>query len=914
MSDRLGTAQWEDPDVVERLYPFAEGKFWLGRAEDSAPIGYRDDRHICLVSGNRGGKGTSSIVNNLCFWPGSAVVIDPKGENATVTAARRGQGSEHCEGMGQAVHVLDPFNTAIVDDCYRSSFNPLADLDAHSDETIEEASRIANAIVVVRDDSPEPMWDESARTMVRGLILHVLTATEFTDEERNLITVRKLIREGEWRVAAALREMGHGDSMDPPHMLLWKAMEVNPAFDGIVAGIGSEFRYMMKSADKTYLGVFRAASQQTEFLDFPGMRRVLATSKDGFKLSELKKRPEGMTVYLCLPPRAIADTHFRWLRMMINLTITEMEITRVKPPHPKAAAPTATGHPLLMVLDEFAGLQRMSVIEKGVAQLAGFGVKLFFVLQTLEQLKATYKDNWETFLANAGLKLFFSIEDNFTLAYVSKHLGETEITRELKNFNESKSENESEAVGTSQSQTLSKSSMRGTSQSTTDGTSVSQTSGTSRSASRSRTDGVSFSQNEGENYSKTEGVSQSNSSTKSLGTTESRGSSSGFSSGTSTTFGPNGFSSTTSYGVNGSSSRSRGTSYTSSDGTTQGTSQSASRGASHGTSKGTSVSFTDGITDGTSYSDTLGRSESRTRGTSTSDTLGASETSGSSKTHTTGTSRTAGEGRNETIHRRPLIQPDEVRRHFARIDDRNHPRYPGVALVVVTGANPLIVRRIQYFEDPLFIDCFSPHPDHEFTRAISYSLSGKLLREALEDAEVPRLAIKKWLLAPGQLAIPGQVVATIEGLPPDNRTARIFSPCFGKVTATARLSQHRLPDGQYAIPDGDLITVKYYPGWNQDFGIDPFAEIRAPRRKPIQAPPQPAPAPEPESEGYSGRSSGDSARSWLGGLVAVGFAGVALYFYLFQFSGAQFVQDHPVRFIIGAVIVGCLLWCLRASS
>lgn len=35
----------------------------------------------------RGGKGTSIIVNNLCFWPGSAVVIDPKGENATVTAA-----------------------------------------------------------------------------------------------------------------------------------------------------------------------------------------------------------------------------------------------------------------------------------------------------------------------------------------------------------------------------------------------------------------------------------------------------------------------------------------------------------------------------------------------------------------------------------------------------------------------------------------------------------------------------------------------------------------------------------------------------------------------------------------------------------------------------------------------------------
>jgi type IV secretory pathway TraG/TraD family ATPase VirD4 len=418
MSDRLGTAQWEAPTAVSERYPFAEGKFWLGRAEDETAIGYRDDRHICLVSGTRGGKGTSSIVNNLCFWPGSAIVVDPKGENATVTAARRGQGSEHCAGMGQAVHVLDPFKTAQVHERYRSSFNPLADLDPQSDETIDEASRLANAIVVVKDDSPEPVWDESARTMLRGLILHVLTAKGFTDDERNLITIRKLILHGEWRIAEAIRELGHDtEKIDPPHLLLWRSMELNQAFDGIVAGIGSEFRSMMTSSPKTFLGIFRSVSQHTEFLDSPGMRRVLA--KSDFKLSELKTRREGMTLYLSLPQRYM-DTHYRWLRMMIALTTTEMEITRGRP---------ASGHPVLMVLDEFAGLKRMPAIENAVAQLAGFGVKLLFVLQSLEQLKFTYKDNWETFLANAGVKIFFSIEDHFTREYVSKLAGETEPQR-----------------------------------------------------------------------------------------------------------------------------------------------------------------------------------------------------------------------------------------------------------------------------------------------------------------------------------------------------------------------------------------------------------------------------------------------------------------------------------------------------
>jgi type IV secretory pathway TraG/TraD family ATPase VirD4 len=74
-----------------------------------------------------------------------------------------------------------------------------------------------------------------------------------------------------------------------------------------------------------------------------------------------------------------------------------------------------------------------------------FGVKLSFVLRSLEQLKFTYKDNWETFLANAGLKVFFSIEDYFRQEHASKLVEETEILPEVQPSNESQSENESHA-------------------------------------------------------------------------------------------------------------------------------------------------------------------------------------------------------------------------------------------------------------------------------------------------------------------------------------------------------------------------------------------------------------------------------------------------------------------------------------
>ena len=143
------------------------------------------------------------------------------------------------------------------------------------------------------------------------------------------------------------------------------------------------------------------------------MRRCLASSS--FAISELKTRQGGMSLYICLPQRFM-ETHYRWLRMMTELIVGEMEQVRGKP---------VTGFPILMVLDEFPALKRMRVLENAAAQIAGYGVKLMFVVQTLAQLKDIYKDNWETFISNAGVKLFFC--NHFFYFVHSYEIGQKEI-------------------------------------------------------------------------------------------------------------------------------------------------------------------------------------------------------------------------------------------------------------------------------------------------------------------------------------------------------------------------------------------------------------------------------------------------------------------------------------------------------
>ncbi len=608
----LGTAQWIPADQVFNKFAFddqlftrnndamwegrANGQIWIGETfePEPLPLGYRDDRHVLLVSGTRGGKGTGVIIPNLCFWPGSAVVIDPKGENAAVTARRRGAGSAYAYGLEQTVRILDPFGEVQLDASLKARYNPLDAIDPASDFAVDDAGRIAAALVVI-ENRHDPFWEQAARNLIKALILHVLTARNF-DGRRNLVSVWRLLRQGDWITVERARKANQ-EKIPSGFTLLWHGMKRNEAFNGLIAG---EAEQMLDMHERTRSGILKVATTATEFIDGPPMQRLLETSD--FNLAGIKTDPQGLTLYLTLPQRYMA-THYRWLRMMISLAVGTMEQIKGRP---------ATGHPTLFLLDEFAGLQRMEAVEHAAAQAAGFGVKFFFVLQNLPQLKEIYGDSWETFIGNAGLRLFFQIDDNFTRSYLAQQLGEREVVRQSRSGSQSDS----------------------TSATTTEGRSTSVTTGDSSSVTDGETTGVSTSDT------------------------------TGTSDGKSTTYG----------GLLGFYPKSRA--YQSGN--------SSSRGVSN--SQGWSVSK------------------------STSSSQSVSESSSTSRSVSESHSTTEGWG--EAVHKRLLLNPDEIGRFLARIDDVNHPGHPGVVLVLVPGEHALPVRRVNYFGSNWFEGFFDPHPDH----------------------------------------------------------------------------------------------------------------------------------------------------------------------------------------------------------
>lgn len=372
-------------------------------AQGGHEIGVADDRHMITIAGSRAGKGRSAVIPNMLRYAGSVLAIDPKGELATITAKAR-------SNLGQKVCVLDPFSTTGSE--FRTAFNPLA----HIRSPVEDAVLIADALIV--SDEKDPHWTESARTFLEGVIIDVATSPRF-EGNRDLVVVRDLIAEGD------IFEGDDGEIERGLHALEgYMRMSDVPA----VRRAAADF---FERPDRERDSVLSTARRHLRALSFPEIEEVLRG--DSFDLAELKSGR--MTVFLCLPGRHMG-TCGRWLRLFVNLALQAME---------KTPGPPAAGCPVLFVLDEFASLGHMRQIEDAAGQIAGYGVKLWPILQDLGQLKALYKDRWETFMGNAGVLQFFGNNDLTTLEWISKRLGS--VTLQQRQVSEHEHTPDAQAAG-----------------------------------------------------------------------------------------------------------------------------------------------------------------------------------------------------------------------------------------------------------------------------------------------------------------------------------------------------------------------------------------------------------------------------------------------------------------------------------
>lgn len=373
----------------------------LEDAEGSHFIGVEDDRHIFTVASSRSGKGVSLLILNLLNMTNSVFILDPKAELTATTALYRAM------TLGQKVCVIDPCHIANIPQALRGKYNPLLDLDIHSPRITTDVGALVDTLLISNGDN-DTFWRESARTFIKGVILWMLGVAGDNKELRSFKLLYELATLG----------MPDDEGNYSTETLLLNMKAATHLFNGAVAAAATR---LLDTGDNERGGILSTARLNLEFLEDQDILDVLSEST--IDLAELKTNPKGVSVYVVLPERYMA-THSRFLRLMVASVLQIMEKT------PKIL--DENGKPLppaIMLLEEFATLGYLASLERAIGYIAGFGVRLWTILQDLNQLKKNYKDTWESFISNAGVVTAFGNNDVTTTKYLSERLGKCEISR-----------------------------------------------------------------------------------------------------------------------------------------------------------------------------------------------------------------------------------------------------------------------------------------------------------------------------------------------------------------------------------------------------------------------------------------------------------------------------------------------------
>ncbi len=267
-----------------------------------------------------------------------------------------------------------------------NGYNPIAALDPKNDDFPDDAMRLAEAII--RVEGNEPHWSQSAQDLVAALAMYV----RLDNPKGSLADVRRFLGQA----ATEFRETV-GKMIDAGIDHECEELAVKAARFGELTGDNKELN-----------SIISTALTQTRWLDSRPIKKDLA--QGGFDFSTLKQTPT--TIYLILPPRYLA-THATWLRVLLTSIML-----------PLLRSTDDAKVPVLFMLDEFAQLGRMQVIEDNLALLRGYRVKLWTVFQDFAQAQSLYKDRWESFVGNAGVLHAFAPQDVTTRKYLSDLSGQ----------------------------------------------------------------------------------------------------------------------------------------------------------------------------------------------------------------------------------------------------------------------------------------------------------------------------------------------------------------------------------------------------------------------------------------------------------------------------------------------------------
>ena len=365
-----GDARWAGPGELRTAKLREDDGLVLGK-KNGKLLRNAEPVHALVAAPTRSGKGVGVVIPNLLFWNGSVVVLDIKKENYEITAGHR---SKH-----HPVYMWSPM------DDHSARYNPFDFITQEGPRRITDLQKLAE-ILLPRPAHGEKMWVNEAQSLFLGIALLVL------DDPAVPSTLGQVYR----------TLMGETD--------LVKIAEDALEKDALESACREALANFKNKAEKERSGVKSNLTSALALWANPNIDA--ATAASDFDLREFRRKRAAVYV-------GVGQDQLLTLAPLLNLffqqAVAELSKSRAGKDEP---------YEVLFLIDEFAMLGAMPTLQKGLALLAGYNIRIVLICQGLGQLEEIYgRQGTEGILQNCALQIFFASNDDSTTHYISNRLG-----------------------------------------------------------------------------------------------------------------------------------------------------------------------------------------------------------------------------------------------------------------------------------------------------------------------------------------------------------------------------------------------------------------------------------------------------------------------------------------------------------
>lgn len=383
-----GSARWANPNFVCKKYAnkeYSSNKIF----SQNVRMGLDGKKHrrnlnTIVIGGSGAGKTRFYAKPNILQCNTSFVVLDPKGEIIRSVG-------HLLEAKDYVIKVID-----LIDMSKSLGYNPFHYIQNDKD-ILKLITNLIRNTTPKGSNTNDPFWEKSETALLEALMLYLYHYAP--EDEQNFTMVMEMLNYAEVKEDE--------EDYESPLDELFKRLETLD-FNSLAL---KQYKIYKQAAGKTAKSILISVGVRLAAFNLEELASL--TRFDEMELEQIGERKTAL--FAIIPDN---DSTFNFIVGMLYTQLFQMLYYQADYVH-GGELPV----PVHFLMDEFANVALPDEFDKLLSTMRSRQIFVSIILQNLAQIKALYKDSWESIVGNCDELYYLGGNEQSTHKYISELLG-----------------------------------------------------------------------------------------------------------------------------------------------------------------------------------------------------------------------------------------------------------------------------------------------------------------------------------------------------------------------------------------------------------------------------------------------------------------------------------------------------------